>query len=357
MTIQLKYKKIEAAPVKKAKREFPGLLEYLESRLGKCQGHGQERHFFCPFCIDRVGSESNKRKLDINVSSGKSGCYRCEYRAGGLEKLFRDMNGGALRLDEARLVYGRVQAPKTPDLADTVRATLREEPVDVRHLKPVALPREYVKLTSCTTNPNARTAFRYLTKRGAGPELIEAFQIGYAWSGRYAMRLIFPVILGGKVIYWTTRYAGDHAIKSLNPDFEEGYLSKEEILFNYDACVGHKRIAVVEGPFSAMAFHPPELECPAVATFGKSPSARQLAMIEGMVKQGLEEVVIGLDPDAATKIDFLRNALADRVPEVTVLKLGHGDPWDRRADLPELLADRGEMSLAERVRGRFLGSK
>lgn len=284
------------------------------------------------------------------------GCYRCEYH-GNLEKLFRGLNKGALTLEAARLVMGQIRTPKASDLVKEVTAILRGEEVDVRSLKPVGLPSDHHRLTGMNVNANTRTAFRYLEKRGATAEMIEAFDIGYAWSGRYAMRLFFPIKRGGKVVYWTTRYCGDHQIKSLNPDFEDGFLSKEEVLLNYDACVGRRRIALAEGPFSAMGFHDPALDCPALATLGKSPSVTQLKMIEELVHYGLEELVIAYDPDAAAKIESTKNALSGRVPLVTVLKLVQGDPWDRRADLPELLAGRGQLSLSERVRGRFTRSK
>ena len=44
----------------------PGLLRYLEKRLGSFTGSGPEYQFWCPFCIDRVGDESSKRKLRFN---------------------------------------------------------------------------------------------------------------------------------------------------------------------------------------------------------------------------------------------------------------------------------------------------
>jgi len=107
-----------------------------------------------------------------------------------------------------------------------------------------------------------------------------------------------------------------------------------------------------------MAFQP-IVGCPALATLGKEPSSHQLALIEGLVRYGLKELVIAYDPDAAKKIDSVYSALHGRIPAVSVLPLeaGMGDPWDRRDDLYELLDRRGPPSLLARVKGRLAAKK
>jgi hypothetical protein len=342
----------------KTSRKFPGLVEYLDGKLGMSKGSGAERHYHCPFCIDLVGSESSKQKLDVNIMNGKARCYRCGYKAGNLESLLRKLNKGVLTIVEQALIRGVITRDVSTSLVSAVRGIITNNHADdVRGVKPIELPKEFRLVSEIANTVAGKVAVNYLRKRGAEPELWDQFQIGYAATGRYEHRLIFPVFQGGEVVYFTTRYCGQHDLKSLNPPATPGYVSRDDVLFNYDACVGEKRIAMAEGPFSVMAFGDPALECPAAATFGKVFSDAQLILISELVTQGLEELVVAYDPDAGKAIDSLMASLEGVVPIVTSLKIDRGDPWDRRADLPELLKNRGVPSMQDRVRGRLVKSK
>lgn len=344
--------------VEKTSRRFPGLVEYLTDKLGEGRGTGAERHYHCPFCIDREGSESSKRKLDINILNGKARCYRCGYKAGNLERLLRSFNRGSLPLVEATILVGFMPRETSATLLKSVTAIFEQNTEDtVKAVTPVPLPPEFVMLEDIKDTVVGRLPVNYMKERGAGEELWPHFTIGYAASGTYARRLVFPIFMHGELVYFTSRYCGKHDLKSLNPPMTPEHVSRSDVLFNYDSCVGAKVIAVAEGPFSVMAFADPELECPAVGTLGKEVSESQLALIRGLVAQGLEEVVVSFDPDAGKATDGMMAALQGVVPVVTALKLDHGDPWDRRADLRELLANRGALSLRERVAGRIIRSK
>jgi len=229
---------VPAAP-KKWDRKWPGLIEYLTQRLGSPIGSGQERHFFCPFCIDKVGSESSKRKLDINIKTGKAGCYRCEYKAGGLEKLFRDMNGGQLRIEEIVILNRAAKLPiPGQTVLEAVREAMTDVPATIAHRKPVLMEDVVHPLRELVGSPLARRAFKYLADRGATEEMWRAFDVGYAWDGRWDGHLLFPIRMHGQQLYFTSRNTLPSNLKSLNPSAEDGYLTKEDVLLNYDACVG-----------------------------------------------------------------------------------------------------------------------
>lgn len=327
-------------------RKVESLLGYIEERLGQTAiGRGPEYQFSCPFCIDRVGDESSKRKFGINTTKAKGGCYRCEYGFRTWEKFFRDLNGGYLRIEEIQLLRFQPPLPKESVLSAT-EALLHESDVveSTKTLKARRLPPECVVLADLP--PSARTsvafgpAFRYLFGRGATEEHIRRFQIGYCPGGEHARYLIFPVIQGGKVVYFTSRFCGDAPMemKSKNLPNEEGYHSRGTCLLNYDLCAGVERIALVEGAFSAMAYEH------AVASMGKHLSDRQVELFRGLVKAGLREVVVSLDPKAGEQMERAYAALRAVVPEVSCLALEWGDPWDRREDLPQLLPGRGPLS-------------
>ena len=345
-------------------RRIDSLLGYIEERLEeRAIGRGPEHQFHCPFCIDRTGSDSRKRKFGINIVTAQGGCYRCEYGFRTWEKFFKDLNGGYIRIEEIQLL--RFQPPMpTESVLAAVEGVFKddEEAADVdkenaRPLKAHHLPRECRVLADLPLSSRSGVAygpaFRYLAKRGATEHDIRRFQIGYCSTGDWTRYLIFPVIQGGKLVYFTSRWAGDSPpldMKSKNLENEDGYHSRGTCLLNYDACFGVERIALVEGAFSAMAYEH------AVASLGKHLSERQVLLFRKLVKAGLREVVISLDPDAGREMEAAYGLLRPVVPEVTCLTLDWGDPWDRRAELPTLLDTRlplDQVSLATRLAQRL----
>ena len=133
---------------KKSRRKYPGLIEYLEKRLGSARGNTAEQEFFCPFCIDRLGDEAETRKLYINIVTGKAFCFRCQYGAPGLQRLFRDLNGGSLRFVELALIRGEMEPIRTT-VRKAVLAMLYEDDESAEELKPVPMPPEAVSLSQC----------------------------------------------------------------------------------------------------------------------------------------------------------------------------------------------------------------
>ena len=85
-------------------RRFAGLVDYLDLRMGTHRGTGPEYQFWCPACLDRMGSESNGRKFWFNTSKMKGRCWRCNYRVGNIQRLFRYLNGGVLRREEIAFI-------------------------------------------------------------------------------------------------------------------------------------------------------------------------------------------------------------------------------------------------------------
>ena len=71
----------------------------------------------------------------------------------------------------------------------------------------------------------------------------------------YGARIVFPVVMGGMQVYDTNRSrAPDVVNKSKNPPNKPGYYTKSHCLLGFDNCIGVKQVAVVEGPFSMLAF-------------------------------------------------------------------------------------------------------
>lgn len=327
------------------------LVRYLEQTLGRCDGFGVKRHFACPFCVERIGSDSSKRKLDVNIVSMVVGCYRCAY-AGSLEKMLRDLSPTRrLTIEAMRLLRKeKVRDPAIGPLA-AVRASLRGKAAVPRaSKKSVPLPPEYIAITPNVGKLVVAPAVAYLTKRGMGPELWDRYRIGYAREGRYAGYLIFPITQDGEVRYFTTRYAGDGRVKTMNPKADEAgeYATKDDVLLGYDHCKGAQLVALTEGPTSSMAFEH------AVAGLGKEYTENQVELVRSLVHYGMEEAVVAFDDDAVGKAQAMLGRLSGGVPRVSIIVFPHGDPWDNRARIPEFLANRaGNAGFSAMVRSRM----
>lgn len=324
------------------------MLDYLDRRLGVHSGSGPEYTFPCPACLDRTGGETHKKKFAVNLDRRRGQCFRCEFKFREIEHLFRYINGGFLTPEERVLL--REDPPiVVGSIHETVmRILFGEDEASQRPLRKQPLPREYVPLSEETQSKLAtKRAHLYLTRRNVSLEVAQRFQVGFCPRGEYAGYLIFPVVQGGETVYWTSRYAGNHRIKTKNPPKREGFYSREHCVLNYDNVVGRKRVVLTEGPFSATAPRH------AIALMGRVMSPYQQRLIEALVPLGLGELVIGLDPGTGRDRDSIRSTLCSVVPVVTDLCLTDGDPDDERDRLGDLLQRRRVPSLVDRIRSRL----
>ncbi len=330
------------------------LLDYISHRLGDVpvEKYAGEYDFHCIYCLDRKGSESSKRKLGVNLAKGKAHCFRCGYSAHTLEDFFRDLNGGRLRVTELAFIERSFDTPQKQNIRNTVLEIIYgddDEDEESTTLKCPDLPDEMVWLADSKPRGGLKKAFDYLTTRGVTQAQIEKYDIGYCVRGSHANHLIFPVVQGGELVYWTTRSVRKNPyLKSKNPKQEDGYYSKSLCLFNYDNVVGADRVEIGEGVFDAFAY--PN----GVGGLGKKYSPTQIELLVALVEYGTKEFVIGLDSGTGKEADVLYSKLVGRVPKVTQLTLTNGDdPDERREDIEELLKTRRTPTALDRVRSRL----
>lgn len=330
-------------------KDRPGLLAYLDKRMGGHSGSWPEYQWFCAFCLDRRGSESNERKFRMNISKGRGMCFRCGYGCHSLEGLFKSLNGGGLTVDEQGLIDGEVRVSEMSSIRDEllVRFYATER---IPAIRPVPLPPEYIPLKGNGNLAKVRPAFVYLRQvrhfTTGLAQFIERHRVGYCAFGDYAHRLIFPVMQGGKQVYFTSRYCGDHLLKGKNPKNQPNRFTKETCLLNYDGCAGAKRVFVVEGPLSMAAFEHP------CALMGKALSDGQLHLLETLAEQGTEEFVLATDPDASREAAEVLRRMKGGLPRVSYLRLAGGDPFDLRESIGPFVDERREtVGLADALRG------
>jgi hypothetical protein len=112
----------------------------------------------------------------------------------------------------------------------------------------------------------------YLEGRGLGEKEMRLYDVRYCYSGKYAARIIVPCFYDGDLVTFVARdLFGTSDRKYLNPQGNK----QSDFLYNLDNVQG-SRVVLTEGVFDAISV---ARDVGAVASFGKSLSARQIDLL------------------------------------------------------------------------------
>ena len=136
-----------------------------------------------------------------------------------------------------------------------------------------------------------RVGVNYLLYRGLTLDQARDWRIGFGTMGRLKNYLLFPVFMGGRLVYWQARACWDpppqltkeqrkHWVKetryrkTLNPFNDECGVVAADVLFNFDVARNYNHIVVCEGPVDAI-----KVGAHAVALFGKAYTEQKVAWL------------------------------------------------------------------------------
>lgn len=255
------------------------LVDILENFLGEHRKHNEDTGqiaFDCPACSEEKGMPEGdgKGNLEINYVLGKFRCWSCQetnHMHGPVVKLLKKY-GTPKSLRDYLLVK--------PD-ADVI---LNKEHVEVI----VELPEGYKRLSDTTDKDfKAAQAKAYLYNRGITDEIINDFDIGYTYKGKYFNRIIIPSYdKDWKLNYFIARWFSKEQtkLKYLNPDAE-----KQEIIFNEARINWDATIYIVEGVTDHI------VTPNSIPLLGKFISDKLLELLHD---NAMADIVIVLDDDA-----------------------------------------------------------
>lgn len=198
------------------------LVDILEGLFGEHRKHNEETGqaaFDCPACSEEKGltNGDGKGNLEINYNRSMFRCWSC-YEV-------NDMHGPIMKLLKR---YGNKK---------TIHDYLLVKPdantaVGKEHVEIVVeLPEGYKRLSDCTDKDyKSNQAKQYLYDRGITDEIIDYYDIGYTYIGKYFNRIIIPSYDSDGILnYFIARwFAKEYTkLKYLNPLVE-----KQEIIFN-----------------------------------------------------------------------------------------------------------------------------
>ncbi len=217
------------------------VVEILEDFLGNHRKHYKNKgqiSFDCPVCSDIKGLDTGdgKGNLEVNYNHHVYKCWACSETYGThgtINKLIRQY-GNNTHLKQYRLVI----PPEKKKTIINSHATIE------------GLPKSFTPLLIERDNQQYREAIQYLKKRNIDLNLIRKYNIGYAVSGDYRGRVIFPSYdEDGEINYYVGRsYEKYTKLKYKNPE-----VSKMEIIFNEGKINWDSNIYLVEGVFDHLS--------------------------------------------------------------------------------------------------------
>ena len=213
------------------------VVEILEDFLGRPHKHYKDKSqisFDCPVCSDIKGLDcgDGKGNLEVNYHHHVYKCWACSETYGThgtINKLVRKY-GNRNHFKQYQLV-----------IPDSKKHIVKPNEVTIN-----GLPKEFTPLILERGSFDYKEALKYLSKRNIRKELIEKYNLGYAVTGDYKGRIIFPSYgCDGEINYFLGRsYSKFTKLKYKNPE-----VSKMDIIFNEGKINWDSNIYLVEGVF------------------------------------------------------------------------------------------------------------
>lgn len=265
----------------------------------------------CPFCDD------TRARLGMNSRTKLFHCFNCDAAGNVLGFLMRVL-GMTYEAATEMILAGRSRRRGLTELRARV-----EVHRTVNTARAIELPTEFEPLVLPETARSHRF-WRYLRRRGYSDDLIRQYGIGFARAGRFAWRVIIPVVLYGQLMTFIARAVSQEQRPKYRspPD-----ANNSRVLFNLERVAGRETVVLVEGAFDAL-----RIPDQAVATLGTHLSQAQRTLL---LRAGVRRVVICWDEDDTGLPQAYAAARALR-GRMEVLQ----------AALPEG-ADPGQLSVAE----------
>jgi len=293
------------------------LERYVFESFPRINKSGDERAVDCIWC-------GKRGKLYINVKKYRFFCFRCGAGKGArIVDFLRDHRG----ISEAE-AWEILQNGRWAQYSTTSYEEHYEQ--QIRQPRATVLPEEYEAIYPVGDLDDyvlGMRAVKYLRERGLTDADFLMYRIGFCAGGRYARRIIIPVVRKKEIVYFMARLFMGAGKRYMNPAGDEVVENSSRLLFNWDQAKMAKTLKITEGVFDAIA-----LGDEATSLFGKQVHDAQHRLLE---TGKFEAIEVWLDPDAIDDAQEIAHDLRDYQVPITICRLSHGDPGDlRREDIP-----------------------
>lgn len=224
-------------------------------------------HLCCPFCVSRGESADTRFRLGVNTRENWANCFNCDWgaRVGAVDKILKRLS---------------IEAAVTDGIDE--RRPKQEK-------KETELPAGFMLLSDWFKRGDDLPGdpLGYLKRRGISRKQIKRHYIGCTYRGRYAWRVLFPVLFDGYYMGMVARALTD----SQEPKYLNTYGEKSL----YGLPTKAKELVLSEGVFKALRLNR-ALHMPSAAMLGHHLKDEQIAQIR---KVGVRRVYVWPDADHA----------------------------------------------------------
>lgn len=298
-------------------------IAYMEQCLGEAKYNTSmtEASWNCPFCVSRGETPDTRCRFSINTYTLRCQCFNCGYK-GNAVTFTKDFNHVSMADAYDIVNFYEDFTPLSENVFEEIYDSLMLEDYE-ESKKVVPLPDDFIPLT--TNTRMGEKFYNYAKGRHFSDKQIVQHGLGYCPNGiitdktNLRNRLVMQVHNDeGKPIYWNARdITGKLKPKSLNPPKGLNTINKSDVLFNLNNAKKTGLVIVTEGIFDSIIFGEH-----GVALFGKTMSTKQLVQL---IKSGVEDIMIALDPDAFREELKLAERLSKHFKNVYILHLEGDD--------------------------------
>ena len=245
---------------------------------------GTDAVYYCPSC------KHYKRKLEINLHTGKYNCWVCGFSGTSFKTLFKKLNAPS----EYYTSIGLTKKSFSKNIVTDFTISFEDEPEEQKIVK---LPKEFKPISEPVNELEYKHAIKYLKSRNITKNDIIRYNIGYCTEGELKNRIVVPSYdCNGNLNFYTARsFFETKGLKYVSCSSSKNIIGFE-LFINFE-----QPITLVEGPFDAITV---KNNC--IPLFGKTLS-KQLKI--KLLENDVPMVNILLDNDAikdSVKIcDFL----------------------------------------------------
>lgn len=268
---------------------------------------GTDAVYYCPVC------KHYKRKLEINMITGKYHCWVCGLSGTSLRTLFKKLGLSGEYLGQIYHNIGTFRKLPQTDIEAILQLFSDEQQQEV---VPLTLPKEYKSFYDDEIGLCGKHALKYLKSRNITKYDILRYNIGYCESGQYQNRVVIPSYdISGQLNFYATRSIFDESkIKYVN-------CSASKNIIGFEMFVDYNQpLTLVEGSFDAIA-----IKNNAIPLFGKTLSNKLKSSLLG---NKVKQVNIVLDNDALKDSIRICEFMMKNGIETKLVKLNGKDPSD-----------------------------
>jgi len=269
----------------------------------------------CPWCGKFGG-------FYINRTTGNFVCFKCDERGRHLVGVVAQVEGISWREARSFILKNAIQFRRkesTQSLLDKIRNLRPDVEYDDEddEYVDVPLPSEFVPIYNDKTGKWSFPV--YLKERGIKRKTARAWGLGYCETGRYALRIVFPVECPNGRSFVARDATNKLEVKVLNPKDADHH----QLLLGWKHIPPTGDIALVEGPFDAIKLW--QHGIPALAMFGKVLHSAQLTQL--FSRSPDSAIVVMLDPEESIAPFEVAKQLLCKVSNVAIAQLPEGvDP-------------------------------